>query len=401
MNYSPEAQARLDGWQKRAIACAVLGVVLALVFGWIDANRAGSDGWQHFFQSYIFGYMYWAVFSFGALGFLMLHHLTGGPWGIPVRRLFEAGTRTLPLMAALFLPVLLGVSRLYPWAQPDKVAEDPLLQYKHPYLNPGFFTVRAVIYFAILCGFAFVLNRLSLQQDRTGDASLAHRMSVWSGPGMVIWGFTVSLCVIDWVMTLEPHWFSTMYGFIFLVSSGQAAMCASVIVLRLLGDTEPLRDEIQAKRLNDLGNLMLAMVMLWTYMSFSQFLIIWAGNMKDEIPWYQVRAFGPWASIAAILLVFHFAVPFLFLLQRRVKRGIGSLSRVAALLLVLTVIDIYWLVVPAYEQTGPQFRLLDLFALAGIGGLWVAVFIWQLKKMPLVALHDSRFPAVLEQEHGD
>jgi hypothetical protein len=401
MTLSPAASARIDNWQKRAVACAVIGVVLALVFGWIDAGRGGSDGWQHFFQSYIFAYVFWLAFPLGALGFLMLHHLTGGPWGIPIRRILEASTRTLPVMLVLLLPVLFSTSRLYSWAQSAMVAADPLLQYKHPYLNSPFFIVRSFIYFGVWILWASLLNKWSAEQDRTGDPSLAHRMSVWSGPGMVLWGLLLSEAVVDWVMSLEPHWFSTMYGFIFIVLMGQAALCCSIVVMRLLADTEPLCDEIQPNRLNDLGNLMLALVMLWTYMSFSQFLIIWAGNLKDEIPWYVARAFGPWASVAAILLVFHFAVPFLFLLQRRVKRHLQTLVRVALLLIVLTLIDVYWLVAPAYEQKGPEFRLLDVFAVIGIGGIWVAAFCWQLKKMPLVALHDTRFPAVLEHEHGD
>ena len=227
-------------------------------------------------------------------------------------------------MLALFLPVFFGMSRLYMWAQPAMVAADPILEYKKPYLNPPFFIVRTLVYFAAWIFIAFLLNRWSREQDRTGGGPARGRMSAASGPAFVVWALFVTGAAIDWVMSLEPHWFSTIYGFLFMVIMGLAALCLCVVVVRLLADTEPTADVIEPKRLNDLGNLMLALVMLWTYMSFSQFLIIWAGNLKDEIPWYMVRAFGPWAYVAVILLLFHFAVPFLALLQRQLKRRIDT-----------------------------------------------------------------------------
>ncbi len=403
MSSTEQALARIDRSQKRALGCAVVGIALFLIWGWHESTVPDAQGWQAFFQSYIFAYVFWISLPLGSLGFLMLHHLTGGTWGIPIRRILEASTRTLPVMLVLFLPVFFGISRLYMWAQPAIVAADPILEYKKPYLNPPFFIVRTLVYFAAWILVAFILNKWSREQDRTGDPTLAARMSAVSGPGFVFWALFVTGAAIDWVMSLEPHWFSTIYGFLFIVIQGLAALCFSVLVVRLLADTEPLADVIEPKRFNDLGNLMLALVMLWTYMSFSQFLIIWAGNLKDEIPWYMVRAFGPWAGVAAFLLVFHFAIPFLVLLQRHLKRRVETLARVAAWLLVLTLVDVYWLIVPAYETHTPLLRplLMDFFALLGIGGLWLAAFFAQLKKAPLVALHDTRFAAVLEHEHGD
>jgi hypothetical protein len=403
MSNSDAALAKIEGVQKRALACAVVGIIFFLIWGWHESTVPGGNGWQAFFQSYIYAYVCWTLLPLGSLGFLMLHHLTGGTWGIPIRRILEASTRTLPVMLVLFVPIFLGISKLYIWAQPDMVAADPILQYKHPYLNPGGYIIRTLVYFAAWILIAFVLNKMSREQDQTGDPTLAHRMSIVSGPSFVVWALFITGASIDWLMSLEPHWFSTIYGFLFIVISGLAALCFSVLMVRILSETEPLKDVIEPKRLNDLGNLMLALVMLWTYMSFSQFLIIWAGNLKDEIPWYLVRAFGPWAGVAAFLLVFHFAVPFLSLLQRHLKRRIQSLATIAILILVLTLVDVYWLVVPAYETKAPELLpiLMDIFALIGIGGLWLAAFLAQLKKRPLVALHDSRFPAVLEHEHGD
>jgi hypothetical protein len=376
-----------------AMIVGLLGLALLVLFGLRNPTQL--------FRSYHFAYVFWAVVPLGCMGVLMLHHMTGGWWGYPIRRILEAGTRTLPLVFVLFLPILAGMTRLYPWAQPDVVAADPILEYKKPYLNPAFFTVRSFVYFAVWILLASLLNKWSSEQDRTGDPKLKIRMTSLSGPGFILWGVLLTLAVIDWVMSLEPHWFSTMYGLLFMVTSGLAAMSFSVIVLRRLSDREPLRDCVEPKRFIDIGNLMLAMVLLWTYMSFSQLLIIWSGNLKNEIPWYKERAFGGWAPVAAFLLIFHFFFPFFLLLQRGVKRRLHVLSMVAVLLFVLTLVDIYWIVVPSYEVSAPKVHALDLLALIGVGGVWLSGFLWQLKKRPLLPLHDPRFEGVLEHQHGD
>jgi len=376
-----------------AMIVGLLGLALLVLFGLRNPTQL--------FRSYHFAYVFWAVVPLGCMGVLMLHHMTGGWWGYPIRRILEAGTRTLPLVFVLFLPILAGMTRLYPWAQPDVVAADPILEYKKPYLNPAFFTVRSFVYFAVWILLASLLNRWSSEQDRTGDPKLKIRMTSLSGPGFILWGVLLTLAVIDWVMSLEPHWFSTMYGLLFMVTSGLAAMSFSVIVLRRLSDREPLRDCVEPKRFIDIGNLMLTMVLLWTYMAFSQLLIIWSGNLKNEIPWYKERAFGGWAPVAAFLLIFHFFFPFFLLLQRGVKRRLHVLSMVAVLLFVLTLVDIYWIVVPSYEVSAPKVHALDLLALIGVGGVWLSGFLWQLKKRPLLPLHDPRFEGVLEHQHGD
>lgn len=395
------AQVRIGRAQKRALALGVVGFVVALILGWTGSHQAGAVAWQAFVQSYLFAYVFWVAIPLGCLAILMLHHLTGGWWGFPIRRILEAGSRTLLLMGVLFLPILAGLSRLYSWARPEVVRDDVLLQHKLWYLTPKFFTLRAVIYFAIWVVLASFLNRWSAEQDRTGEPRFKGRMETLAGPGLVLWGLTVTGASIDWVMSLDPHWYSTIYGMIFMVIGCLAAMSFAVVVLSRLSDSEPLKDCVQPKRFLDVGNLMLAFVMLWTYMSFSQFLIIWSANLRNEIPWYQQRVFGKWAPIAVTLLVLHFFVPFLLLLQRGVKRRLPALSRVALLLLVLTLVDIYWLLVPSYETLAPQFRLLDLFAVMGIGGVWLAAFLGQLKKLPLLPLHDPRFEGVLEHGHGD
>jgi hypothetical protein len=392
MNDAGTVHAQFDRAQRIALVIGAIAIFLCGLFAMHDLTRL--------FRSYLFAYVYWLAIPIGCMAILMLHHLTGGWWGYPIRRLLEAATRTFVWMAVLFLPVLLGMSHLYKWAQPAEVAADPLLQYKRPYLNPQFFMVRVVIYFAIWIGLAWLLNKWSSEQDRTADPRLATRLEAMSGPGLILWGIAVTYSSIDWVMSLEAHWFSTIYGMIVMVVSALTAMSFVVFVLRKLSGEEPISSAVSASQFNDLGNLMLTFVMLWAYLSFSQFLIIWAGNIKDEIPWYMSRAFGGWGVVAVILIVLHFALPFVLLLQRSVKRRLRMLSVVAGMLMVLSLVDVYWLVVPAYETTGPRVSPVDILAVVGIGGMWLAAFFSQVKKWPLLPQHDPRFEGVLEHEHG-
>jgi cytochrome bd-type quinol oxidase subunit 2 len=307
-------------------------------------------------------------------------------------------------MAILFIPILLGMKQLYPWVTgPGDMADDPNYRYKLAYLNPQFFIVRVVIYFAILLTLSYFLNKWSREQDRTGDPSLAKKLEGISGPGLILWGIVVTYSMIDWVMSLEPKWFSTIYGMIFMIVGALTAMSFIILMLRRLSDEAPFKGAVTPGQYNDLGNLMLTFTMLWAYLSFSQFLIIWSGNIKDEIPWYMTRAFGDWAVVAVILIVLHFGLPFLLLLQRNIKRRIERLYLVAAMMLILGIVDVYWLIVPAYEQDKPHFGslLLDILFLVIIGAIWISLYFRELKKMPLLPLHDPRFEGELQHEHGD
>jgi hypothetical protein len=359
-------------------------------------------------HAYLLAYVYWLMIPLGCTAILMMHHLTGGWWGYPIRRLLEAGSRTFGVMAVLFIPILLGMKSIYSaWANPsEEMLHNPNYHFKMEYLSTNFFIVRAVIYFAILMGLSHFLNKWSREQDATGDPRLAKYLEGISGPGLILWGMCVSFSMIDWVMSLEPQWFSTIYGMIFMIVSALTAMSFVIFVLRRLTDDErgkEIREKVTPGQFNDLGNLMLAFTMLWAYLSFSQFLIIWAGNIKDEIPWYMTRAFGGWGKLAVVLIVLHFALPFLLLLQRNVKRRVHRLSAVAAMMIVLSMVDVYWLMVPAYEQDGPHLGslVLDIIWLAVIGALWIATYFRQLGKMPLLPLHDPRFEGELQHEHGD
>jgi hypothetical protein len=400
MSSSDQMRPQIDRAQKRAVSLGLIGAIGAVTWGFVEAHR-GGQGWEDFFHSYLFAYVFVVSIPLGCLAFLMLHHLTGGPWGLPIRRILEAGTRTLWVAAVLFIPVLIGLSRIFPWMKPGEIPDDAVNHFKRVYLQPGFFITRAVVYFAIWVIIAHLLNKWSAEQDRTADLRLKDSMSSLSGPGLVVWSITVGAAAVDWVMSLEPKWYSTIWGMLFMVIMALAGLTFSIVILRTLSDDRPLKDCVRPKDYNDLGNLILTFTLLWTYMSFSQFLIIWSGNLKDEIPWYMIRAQGPWAGVAVVLLLFHFFLPFFVLLQRRVKRRLATLSIVAAWMLILSLVDVYWLVVPAYEQNAPEFRVLDVLALVGVGGLWLAAFYVQLRKLPLLPLHDPRFEAFLEHPHGN
>jgi hypothetical protein len=383
--------ARFDRIQRRAFILGIAALILAV----LDGMRAP----EQFFRSYLLAFVFWLGFPLGSAAFLMLHHLTGGFWGLPIRRPLEAATRTLPLLTALAFPLLLGLGRLYSWTHSNLVAADAVLKFKQPYLNLPFFLIRNVIYFALWWALARRLNRWSDEQDRTGDPALAVRLESFSGPGLVLYGLTVTFFSIDWIMSLEPRWFSTIFGMIFMVLQVLSGLALAILVAGLLSQHEPVADAVTPDRLNDLGNLLLTFVMLWAYLGFSQFLIIWAGDLIEEIPWYVTRAAGGWGIVAVVLVFLSFAIPFYLLLMRAIKRRAGILTTLCGALIVVTFADVYWMVVPSFEKTGPRFYLLDLLLPVGMGGVWIAAFVRQLRSRPLLPLRDPRFAGALE--HGD
>ena len=358
-----------------------------------------GDHADQFFRSYLLAFIFWIGFPLGCTAILMLNHLTGGDWGLPIRRPLEAATRTFPVMIVLFIPLLFGLKRLYPWMRPEVVSGDPVLMAKQFYLNPTFFLVRVAIYAAIWLGLSYFLNKWSEEQDRTGDPAIAKRLEGFSGPGLIFYGLTVTYFSIDWVMSLEPHWYSTIFGMIFMMIGVLGAMALVIIVASLLAQHEPFASLVAPAQFNDLGNLLLTFVMLWAYLSFSQWLIIWSGNLRDEIPWYMTRARGAWEGWGLFLIIFHFSIPFLLLLQRGLKRRMRVLSWVAAALIASDLLVVIWMVVPAFEPNRVHIHPLDLTAVCGVGGIWIAAFVWQLKRRPLWPLHAAQAEGVAE--HGD
>jgi hypothetical protein len=352
---------------------------------------------QPFFRAYLSAYIFWIGIPVGCLALLMLHHLVGGRWGFMIQRVLEAAIRTLPLMALLFIPLLFGLPDLYPWARAEVVAADPLLQHKAAYLNIPFFIARAAIYFAIWAVVGHLLVKWSLEQDRTADPTLTQRLQRLSGPGLLLYGLTVTFSAIDWVMSLEPNWYSTIFGMIFIVSNGLTALAFVIVVSHLIKGEAPLARVVSADRFHDLGNLLLALVMLWAYMHFSQFLLIWSGNLAEEIPWYLHRIGGGWEWVAIALIVFLFALPFVLLLARANKRSPAILARVAAVILVMHWLVVLWMVAPSFHPARFHLHWMDIVAPIGIGAVWLGAFLGYLRTRSLLPLHDPRFAELLEQ----
>jgi len=338
------------------------------------AGAVASPG--QFYRSYLVAYLFWIGIALGCLGIVMLHNLVGGAWGFAIRRLLESGIRTLPLMLVLILPLLFGLRHLYVWANPEAVAADELLRHKSVYLNVPFFLIRIAIYFAAWIGLAYLLSKWS------NEPSLG-KLQKLSGPGILLYGVTVSFAAVDWVMSLEPQWFSTIYGVIFLIGEVLTALAFVIAALRFLSN-DKAGGGADPQQFHDLGNLLLAFVMLWAYVAFSQFLIIWSGNLPEEIPWYISRLHGGWGWMAGIQIGFHFVAPFLLLLSRENKRRLGRLAAVAGALVIMRFLDLVWIVVPAFSPREFRIHWMDLAAPLGMGGIWIAVFVHQLKGRPLV-----------------
>src|ERR1043165_3266453 len=375
----------LGRFQQRAFI--VGGVLLVLMLVMLFLNPAA------FFRAYLIGWTFWTGIAVGSLALLMLQHLTGGGWGLVIRRVLEAATRTLPFMAVLFIPIILGSHSLYEWTHPEEVAQHPAVQFKAGFLNVPFFTVRAIIYFGVWIVFAYFLNRWSLLQDRTADPRYAKRMRVLSGPGMVALIFAVTFASIDWYMSLEPEWFSTIYGFIFVASWGLTGLAFVIAAMAVLAKDEPLRRIVKPLHFHDLGKLLLTLVMLWAYFAFSQYLIIWSGNLPEEIVYYLERTHGIWGAVIIGVFLLHFAAPFLFLLSRELKRHASRLMLVALLVLLMRMIDLLWMLVPAFH--GHTWVWLCAIALIAFGGLWLGLFAWQLSKRSLIPINDPQFESVL------
>jgi hypothetical protein len=379
--------------QRAALVVGVLGSA-ALTYGY--TQDAGA-----FYRAYLVGFLYWLGPALGALPIVMIHNLTGGAWGFAIRRLLEAALRNVPLMALLFVPILVGgVHHLYEWSHADVVAADPILQHKAAYLNRTFFTARAVFYFAVWIFFAVSLVRLSARYDRTLDAGALRRLRAVSGLGLGIYVLTMSFAAFDWGMSLEPHWFSTIYGILFAIGQALSALCLAVFVAARIARHEPFSRWLSRAHFHDIGNLILAFVMLWAYVSFSQFLIIWSGNLPEETPWYLHRIGHGWQAIAVGLVAFHFVLPFVILLNRKVKRNARILAAVAAAILLVRFVELYWLIAPAFHDVhgdGIHITEMDLIAPVAIGGLWIGAFMRNLRGRPLVSLQDGSLLGELEE----
>ncbi|MGO4879586.1 MAG: hypothetical protein ACLP59_02050 [Bryobacteraceae bacterium] len=386
----PDLAADMRGWRTRCLIVGVVGLLLGIIGAFFNVDQ--------FYRSYIWCYMFFVGLPLGATAVLMLQYLTGGAWGVVIRRPCEAASRTLPLMAILFLPIVIGMPHLYQWSHPDIVAHDPVLLHKRIYLNVPFFLIRTVVYFAGWILIAHLLYKWSGDQDR-GDERSARRLAAISGPGLIFYGFSVTFMAVDWILSINPHWFSTIFGLLFIAGEGLSAIAFLICVLVLLSSRPPLADVLTPRHLHDVGKLLLTFVMVWAYFTFSQLLVIWSGNLPEEIPWYLNRFAGGWQYIGLMLAVLQFALPFALLLSRDLKRNFKLLRNVALVVIGMRFVDLYWMVAPDFHKQHFTISWMDFVLPIALGGIWLAAFLWQLELRPLLPLGDPHLEEALE--HGE
>jgi hypothetical protein len=394
---APESVGRL---QQRAL---IVGAI-ALLVSFLGARSTP----ELFYQSYLMSFLLILGLTVGSLGLVMLQHLTSGHWGIIIRRPLESATRTLPLMAIAFLPIaIFGMRYLYSghgeekgWLNAPPAGEGALSAFQKDYLTRNGFYARAVIYFAVWLLLMFIFNILSKQQDANPeDRALRLRFKMLAGPGIILYVFVMSFAAIDWVMSISPHWASTIYGFLFVAGQLISSMSLMIAVVVLLARTEPFAGVLQKRHLHDLGKLLLAFVMLWAYFDFSQLLIIWSGNQPEEITFYRSRLYGGWGVVAVIVLVFHFFVPFFLLLSQDVKRNARVLPKIAMWLIFMRLVDLFWMTRPEFTSRAMP-TWLDIVLPLGLGGLWLGFFAFNLKQCPLLPLGDPKLAEAIEHhEH--
>ncbi|MBZ0090460.1 MAG: hypothetical protein K8H90_08795 [Thermoanaerobaculia bacterium] len=341
-----------------------------------------------FFQSYLVAWLLWFMVAAGCLGLLLLHHLSGGVWGLMIRRPMEAGARTLPVVGLFALPLLFGLRHLFAWADHAKVEADHLLHHKAAYLNAPFFVARTVFAVALFSFFAYRLSGWSARQDRDGDAGKAVSMRRFSAVGLLVYVIVSSFLGFDWLMSLDAHYFSSLYGAIFLVGEGLSGLTFLILITRFLARREPMAGVYTKKNFHDYGKLLFAFVMFFTYLGISQFIITYQGNLPEEVVWYQERFHGGWGLVAAGLLVFHFFFPFLILLSRSVKQNARALAAVAGFVLVMRWVDLIWQSRPSFGHEGLALHWLDLVAPIAVGGLWLFFYARELAARPLLPVND-------------
>jgi hypothetical protein len=383
----------VDRIRQRALIAGVVGLLMCII-GFIKFP-------DRFFPSYLLAFIFVLGLSLGSLGLLMLQHLTGGKWGIMIRRPLESATRVLAVVAVLFLPIFFGMKYLYgAWLNAPPSGEGALSEFQRSYMTLNGFRVRAILYFAVWGVLVFLFNRWSREQDANPeDTALRQRFKMLAGPGIILYVFVMTFAAIDWVMSLSPHWASTIYGFLFVAGQLISSMSLMIAIVVLLARTGPLSGILQPRHIHDLGKLLLAFVMLWAYFQFSQLLIIWAGNQPEEITFYYSRLHSQWGVVAVIVLIFHFFVPFFLLLSRDLKRNPKLLPGVAVWLIFMRLVDLFWYSRPEFTPRALP-TIWDLAAVLGLGGVWFFFFAGQLKQLPVLPVGDPKLAeAIANDEH--
>jgi hypothetical protein len=373
------------------VACAVLGVVACAILG--AANP------KQFFFSWLVSFLFFLSLALGALFFVLIQYASQGGWGIVVRRIGETIFATLPAMAALFLPLLLGLRDLYPWTVPGAAEHDALLRWKAPFLNMPFFLIRAALYFGIWSFIALLYYRGSRGQDATGDPEVSARLRRLAGPAIIVLALTQTFASIDWIMSLTPHWYSTMFGVYFFAGSFVGFIAFLSVVVVAMRGAGLLDTVISAEHLHDIGKWLFAFTAFWAYIAFSQFFLMWYGNLPEETIWYKARIEGSWLPVSLLLMAGHFAAPFFYLMGRTVKRNGVTLAVGGAWVLAMHFVDIYWQVMPTLHPEGLRPSVLDVAALVAIGGCFVAATSWLMRRQALVPLRDPRLAESLAFEN--
>ncbi len=394
-----KAPASVDRLQRGGLLVGGVAALMA-IYGLM---RSPGD----FYHAYIFSYLLILGLTLGSLGLLMLQHLTGGIWGMVIRRPLEAASRNLWLVLVLFAPIVMGMNYLYSgnaeetgWLNAPKQGEHALTAWQQGYLTSGGFLTRAAIYFVIWIALMVIFNKWSKEQDQQSDGEpLKQRMKALAAPGIILYILAMTFAAIDWVMSLSPRWASTIYGFIFVAGQAISSMALMIAVVVMLSRSEPLKGVIKKRHLHDLGKLLFAFNMLWAYFAFSQLLIIWSGNQPEEISFYRTRLYGQWGVVAVIVLLFSFAIPFLLLLSRDLKRTAGLVSKVAVWMLFMRLVDLYWMTKPEFTARAMP-NWLDFVVPIALVGLWLGFFAMNLKQRPLLPVGDPRLSEALAQhEH--
>jgi len=390
-------------WGAVALGVGAIGLLLWLVGTAMNPEQG--------LRSWLLAFMFWGGLSVGSLGLLMLQYLTGGAWGVVIRRGLEAGTRTYPLIILFFVPLAIGVYKGWIYSWTHLPPEDPVMIQRGIYMTSWFWIVRGIFYFALFTLMITLLNKWSKAQDETttleGAAKYLDKASRFSGPMLVIYTLVVTFAAVDWTLALEPHWFSTMWGLLYVVGWALNTLCFMVVLMSNLIETGPMSSVLGKRHFHDLGKLMLALVMVWAYFNFSQFLIIWAGNLPEETTFYLPRMAGGFGWIGVGLILFHFAFPFLVLLQQDFKRRWKWLAGIAIFVMFMRLVDLFWQIGPT-ERVMPTtiasgaFHIdwLDLVAPIAIGGIWLWFFFNQLAKRPIVPYKDPFFEGAIEHGHG-
>jgi hypothetical protein len=372
-------------------ACAVVGGAACAVLGAADPKQ--------FVFSWLVSFLFFLGLALGALFFVLIQYATQGGWGIVVRRIAETTFATIPVMAVLFLPLLPGLPHLYEWAVPGAAEHDALLRWKAPYLNVPFFLARAALYFVCWSAIALVYYRRSRSQDATGDPAVSVRLRRLAGPALIVLGLTQTFAAVDWIMSLTPHWYSTIFGVYFFAGAFVGFIALLSIVSVAMRRAGLLDTVISAEHLHDIGKLLFAFTAFWAYIAFSQFFLIWYANLPEETIWYKARLEGSWATVSLLLMAGHFGVPFFFLMGRAVKRRGTTLAAGGAWLLAMHYVDLYWQVMPTLHPGGVRPSALDLAAFLAVGGSVVAAATWLMRRQALVPLRDPRLAESLAFEN--